>query len=363
MANYDRNLKDTVVEQQKIINYLQQRYREDTGSTLPLPQSWSTFLGVSDKDTPNQNFEETKKGEIDPTQQELGAPATFIRSSTHEETGQSKEQGRPQKTIMQAFFDMKLPTKLPEQGNRRPGGSTAAARTSEASRVAKQASSSVNNTRRKQITTTFDEKNPAHMIQKIELSNIAHFTRTAFRDLLDRVVDMRCLNTVILSRNGFDDTFVDELEAIFMNKRIVNIDLSENNIGRSTITQLTKLMKDGAIDHIEWLEYSSFRLMTFLVFQSSLSRNNFSHDIKTMENFMVSLRKQKNLFHLAIDGKHDIKTEDIVEYTKCFKDLEKSCSAQHITSLLIVKPFRFPQFSFLVWATSGPQKSQVSSFN
>jgi hypothetical protein len=51
------------------------------------------------------------------------------------------------------------------------------------------------------------------MVEKIELSNYKNknFSRAAFREFLESIADMRCLNSLILSNNGIDDTYLEEI--------------------------------------------------------------------------------------------------------------------------------------------------------
>lgn len=68
---------------------------------------------------------------------------------------------------------------------------------------------------------------------------------------------MRCLSSIILQNNGIDGSHQDELEALFLNKRLTNIDLSRNNIDKTSILKLARILKDN-VSHIEWLEYIFF---------------------------------------------------------------------------------------------------------
>ena len=64
---------------------------------------------------------------------------------------------------------------------------------------------------------------------------------------------MRCLSSLILQNNGINESHSDELEILFLNKRLVCLDLSKNNINKSTIMKLAKILKE-TVSHIEWLE-------------------------------------------------------------------------------------------------------------
>lgn len=63
------------------------------------------------------------------------------------------------------------------------------------------------------MTTTFDENNPNHMVEMVELKDFKgkNFTRAGFREFLEGIEDMRCLTTVILSNNGISDEHIEEL--------------------------------------------------------------------------------------------------------------------------------------------------------
>lgn len=67
--------------------------------------------------------------------------------------------------------------------------------------------------KKKDMTTNFDEKNPNHMVEKLDLSNFRgkNFSRAGLREFLEGIEDMRCLSTVILKNNGINDDFIEEL--------------------------------------------------------------------------------------------------------------------------------------------------------
>ena len=41
----NKNLYKTIEEQQKIIQFLAEKYKNDTGCDVTLPQTWASFLG------------------------------------------------------------------------------------------------------------------------------------------------------------------------------------------------------------------------------------------------------------------------------------------------------------------------------
>lgn len=63
------------------------------------------------------------------------------------------------------------------------------------------------------MTTTFDQNNKSHMVEKIELCNYSNknFSRAAFREFLESIADMRCLKSLVLSNNGIDDSYLEEI--------------------------------------------------------------------------------------------------------------------------------------------------------
>ena len=52
------------------------------------------------------------------------------------------------------------------------------------------------------------------------------------KELLDSIIDMRCLNTIILENNGIDDSYCEELTILFNLTNIKKINLSRNDIGK-----------------------------------------------------------------------------------------------------------------------------------
>lgn len=121
--------------------------------------------------------------------------------------------------FLQSCYDLKLPKKKtdlkktmrgPSTGTSKAKSTMAASSISTKRGVSKGKSMSK---RKKDVSTTFDEKNPYHMAEKIDLSNFRgkNFSRAGFREFLEGIEDMRCLTTVILKNNGINDDFVEEL--------------------------------------------------------------------------------------------------------------------------------------------------------
>ena len=125
--------------------------------------------------------------------------------------------------------------------------------------------------KKRAVTTSFNPGNKSHMISELNLSGFAPkergFKQIIFKELVDSIVDMRCLTTIILQNNGIEDKHWKELETIFTNYNIKKIDLSRNQIGATLGTYLGLIMRDG-VDHIEWLD---------------LSRNCFSNNTTSLK--------------------------------------------------------------------------------
>ena len=96
---------------------------------------------------------------------------------------------------------------------------------------------------------------------------------------------MRCLSCLILKDNGIDDTYIEEMNMIFMNTRIVMLNLSGNNIGKQGGMLLGRIFKERD-PFLEWLD---------------ISRNDFHHYPAVTNSIINGLKSQKNLFHLTMD--------------------------------------------------------------
>lgn len=168
--------------------------------------------------------------------------------------------------FLQSYYDLKLPKKKmdmkPKAGARGPSASNLVKSIplgGSALRSASKGKSALSR-KKKETTTNFDEKNPNHMVEKIELSNFRgkNFSRAGLREFLEGIEDMRCLSTVTLKNNGINDDFIEELgipflqEMLFSNERVKSIDLSGNDIGKQGALAITRKLKE--FTHIEWLE-------------------------------------------------------------------------------------------------------------
>jgi Ran GTPase-activating protein (RanGAP) involved in mRNA processing and transport len=74
----------------------------------------------------------------------------------------------------------------------------------------------------------------------------------AFRDLVESLQEMRALHTIMLSNNGIDDAFSEELVFLISKCRIRKLDLSHNNLGPKGIEPMLDTMK--AHGRIKWIE-------------------------------------------------------------------------------------------------------------
>lgn len=140
--------------------------------------------------------------------------------STSEFTGEIKGSeaakifatGQPQQTehqnFIQAFYALNLPQKLMES-NKNKSFRIQSSNTRQSGVGGKQGGSK----KKEELTTTFDQNNKFHMVEKIDLSNYRgkNFSRAAFREFLESIADMRCLKSIVLSNNGIDETFLEEI--------------------------------------------------------------------------------------------------------------------------------------------------------
>lgn len=274
MSTSEKNieaLRKTIEEQKKILNFFQSKYREQTGSELELPQTWSKFLSISEANAPlvdeGDRLYQSSAG-FGPVHHSRLAGSTLHASGLHgsaigvnQPVGQSSFstgflEGR---NFLQSYYDLKLPKKKPDVKGAKGGarGSSTAPTKSTVTSTSTAKKSTVGK-KKKEVTTTFDEKNQHHMVEKIDLSHFQNsgFSRAGFREFLEGVEDMRCLTTLILRNNGISDEHLEELEILFSNERVKKIDLSGNAIGKQGALAIARKLKE--VSHIEWLEYYSF---------------------------------------------------------------------------------------------------------
>lgn len=90
------------------------------------------------------------------------------------------------------------------------------------------------------------------------------FSKQALRDLLGRIVEMRCLKMVSLRGNGMGEECAEEVETLLNIKRITRVDLSRNELGRTCLQIISK-----NFSHLEWVEYRSDHLVSVATLSSS----------------------------------------------------------------------------------------------
>ena len=73
-------------------------------------------------------------------------------------------------------------------------------------------------------------------------------------ELLEGISFLPCIRAVVLRNNGIDDSYVEEVEALFRNQMIKSIDLSQNKL-RRVASSVGKLMK-SEVNHVQWLDLS-----------------------------------------------------------------------------------------------------------
>jgi Leucine Rich repeat len=262
MSTSEKNieaLRKTIEEQKKILNFFQSKYREQTGSELELPQTWSKFLSISEANAPlvdegDRLFQSSAAGLGGIDRSHLGRSALQGSAIGMSHIGHSNMsagylEGR---NFLQNYYDLKLPKKKPDTKQAARSSSNAPNKSTATSTSG--AKKSAAGKKKKEVTTTFDEKNQHHLVEKIDLSDFQHsgFSRAGFREFLEGIEDMRCLTTVILRNNGISDEHLEELEILFSNERIKKIDLSGNAIGKQGALAIARKMKE--VSHIEWLE-------------------------------------------------------------------------------------------------------------
>ena len=60
---------------------------------------------------------------------------------------------------------------------------------------------------------------------------------------------MRALHSLVLKKNGIDESCAEEVETLLQIKRITRIDLSSNRMGKSCLQIISK-----NFGHLEWVE-------------------------------------------------------------------------------------------------------------
>lgn len=115
---------------------------------------------------------------------------------------------------------------------------------------------------------------PHHMITKIDLSGFNQVSRSSIKELLESCEMMPCLKTLSLRNNGITDDYSTEILAIFDNKGITNVDLSQN-LMKKLGNEIGRKLKDECT-HIQWID---------------LTQNNFDNDVPTVTMIITGLKK------------------------------------------------------------------------
>ena len=126
---------------------------------------------------------------------------------------------------------------------------------------------------------------PHLMITKIDLSGFSHcsISRSSIKELLESVEMLPCLKSLSLRNNGITDEYDKEILAIFDNKQITNVDLSQNLLKKLGLA-IGKKLKDEC-NHITWID---------------LTQNDFDHDQATVTMIINGLKKQKELIYVGL---------------------------------------------------------------
>lgn len=201
-ANNLEGLRKTIQEQKKIINFFQQKFQEQTGNNLSMPSTWSKFLNIADADAPIQD--------------QMDARTMETQTKGNQEPGQDGNDDSQEEAtfnnFIQAFYSLNLPQKMMEPPNKKKNFRIQSS--SKGKSGGQSNSRGGGNSRKKdELTTTFDQNNKSHMVEKIELCNYSNknFSRAAFREFLESIADMRCLKSLVLSNNGIDDSYLEEI--------------------------------------------------------------------------------------------------------------------------------------------------------
>lgn len=125
---------------------------------------------------------------------------------------------------------------------------------------------------KKQSLTSFDPMNPFHMVQVLDLSNFRYkgFCTSAFKELLDSISEMRCLNKLILANNGIGPDQLTQIGQLFKNTHITHLDLSSNDLEKSCASFISDLMKEE-VSHFQWLK----------LINKFLAKPNVSHSLSS----------------------------------------------------------------------------------
>jgi hypothetical protein len=67
---------------------------------------------------------------------------------------------------------------------------------------------------------------------------------------------MPCLSSLLLRKNGIDDSHRDELLALLSNGTITKLDISSNDIPIKTMTALANHIIETPLSHLRWVDLS-----------------------------------------------------------------------------------------------------------
>jgi len=135
-------LRKRIEDQQRVIQFFQSQFKEQTGNHLALPSSWSQFLKIEDEEAPISDQKQT-----------------IETMNTVEENHDG---------FIQAFYKLNLPQKRLESQKKKKGFAPAIIVKGSILVTAGRGN------KRNPLTTTFDQNNPNHMIQAINLSGFEY---------------------------------------------------------------------------------------------------------------------------------------------------------------------------------------------
>jgi len=222
MSNSEKNveaLRKTIEEQKKILNFFQSRFREQTGSELELPQTWSKFLNINEANAPLVDDDAKMFQSLVASAHPQGSVTQSILINPG---GGHMPVHSGDRNFLQSYYDLKLPKKKPDTKGGARGQAGSAASIGRSAQVGtsnpKRGGATTGIKKKKETSTNFDEKNPYHMVEKLDLSDFRGrgFSRAGLREFLEGIEDMRCLSTVILRNNGINDDFVEELGNLYL---------------------------------------------------------------------------------------------------------------------------------------------------
>ena len=167
--NNIETLRKRIQEQNKIINFFQEKFQQQTGNTLTLPSTWSKFLTIEDSEAPIGD----KMG------QEKSSKSSTNFSKDNKEFGELNEEENKEEyaNFIQAFYALNLPQKKMED----PKGNNFRIKSGKGQRGTIGGSYGRSSQRKAGgLSTTFSQSNPFHMVEKINLSGYVNKVRAFF---------------------------------------------------------------------------------------------------------------------------------------------------------------------------------------